>query len=615
MKKNETILKTVFLFLLLIIVYSCRTDNNLTQDQKIKEESIAKQISYQSFLSAFKSKNDIILSTKINSNNNSKSKNDILENFSIDESKILMVKIKNETTYSMRLVPSIDNDPKNIYNLYVKKDSIGNISQTIIKYSPTIASIKNNYKNINGLAQVIYNDTKPQNKKNRISGEGCWEMYVEVACEFGYVHSQNGPGEWCDGTGSYHFEVTLCSSGGASGGDSPGEITTNDATGSGGSVFISPSTRNALLACEAQDSDEFIYALYSANQNWANQNISLFNNIVNNLCFDSSQQNKQFINWQVNFLSNNSNITKEQFQPMIDFAQKFLSENPDTINPEQIFNRLKLLDDLFKTNPDILLDIPCSQLPYWKDLANHQIPQQVKDKLKTVNSNTHWYNNDLEIQNLDYSKSYTINMDVYPIKISTLPNKPGTNQKFTPAEFFNYFRLNINNFTDVNHGKFYPVVDSNIGVNDTNLWSSSSPLGSLVTIKIPLDEGTVICSGYNSQAWIFTTVKSPWDGEHPVSGNRLFGYYMDGNDMYIYTRGIDRFTSTYSTPEVIRELENLGYSKASDMWKNMQTLLSNFVNSNNGASQVIPGVDYVPNYIFVKEYLKGQRSLNSLGCH
>lgn len=294
-------------------MYSCRTDNNLTQDQKIKEESIAKQISYQSFLSAFKSKNDIILSTKINSNNNSKSKNDILENFSIDESKILMVKIKNETTYSMRLVPSIDNDPKNIYNLYVKKDSIGNISQTIIKYSPTIASIKSNYKNINGLAQVIYNDTKPQNKKNRISGEGCWTMYVEVACEYGYVHLHNGPGEWCDGTGSYHFEVTLCSSGGASGGDSPGEITTNDATGSGGNVFISPSTRNALLACEVQDSDEFIYALYSANQNWANQNISLFNNIVNNLCFDSSLQNKQFINWQVNFLSNNS-LAAEYFK-------------------------------------------------------------------------------------------------------------------------------------------------------------------------------------------------------------------------------------------------------------------------------------------------------------
>ena len=249
MKKNETILKTVFLFLLLIIVYSCRTDNNLTQDQKIKEESIAKQISYQSFLSAFKSKNDIVLSTKINSNKNSKSKNDILENFSIDESKILMVKIKNETTYSMRLVPSIDNDPKNIYNLYVKKDSIGNISQTIIKYSPTIASIKNNYKNINGLAQVIYNDTKPQNKKNRISGEGCWEMYVEVACEFGYVHSQNGPGEWCDGTGSYHFEVTLCSSGGASGGDSPGEITTNDATGSGGSVINPSHLANKLTLC------------------------------------------------------------------------------------------------------------------------------------------------------------------------------------------------------------------------------------------------------------------------------------------------------------------------------------------------------------------------------
>ncbi|WDT67296.1 hypothetical protein [Cloacibacterium sp. TD35] len=311
--KKINLLKTAFLFLLLLIVSSCRTDNNFTQDKRVAEESIAKQISYQSFLSSVKNQNNIVLSTRIKSDKNSKSKNDILENFSIDESKILMVKMKNETTYSMRLVPSIDNDPKNIYNLYVKKDSLGNISQTIIKYSPTIASIKNNYKNLNGLAQVIYNDTKPQNKKNRIAGDGCWTAYVEVACEYGYVHYQNGPGEWCDGSGSYHFEVTLCGAGGESGGESPIEITTDNIAGSGSSVFIPSSTRSKLLACEEQDSDEFIYALYSANQNWADQNISFFNNIVNNLCFDSSLQNKQLINWQVNFFSNNS-LAAEYFK-------------------------------------------------------------------------------------------------------------------------------------------------------------------------------------------------------------------------------------------------------------------------------------------------------------
>jgi len=35
MKKNETILKTVLLFLIFIIVYSCRTDNTLNSNEEI----------------------------------------------------------------------------------------------------------------------------------------------------------------------------------------------------------------------------------------------------------------------------------------------------------------------------------------------------------------------------------------------------------------------------------------------------------------------------------------------------------------------------------------------------------------------------------------------------
>ena len=37
------------------------------------------------------------------------------------------------------------------------------------------------------------------------------------------------------------------------------------------------------------------------------------------------------------------------------------------------------------------MDIPCGELDDWKNVANHPIPQSIKDKLKSINSNTNWY--------------------------------------------------------------------------------------------------------------------------------------------------------------------------------------------------------------------------------
>lgn len=239
--------------------------------------------------------------------------------------------------------------------------------------------------------------------------------------------------------------------------------------------------------------------------------------------------------------------------------------------------------------------------------------QSVKNKIFQVNGLTGWFSS-AEIQSLDYSTSFTINMDVYPIKISNMPEKsPGI--KYTPSEFFDFFRQNINNFTDVNHGKFYPVVEPQYGINDTNLWFSNNPLNALITIEIPLDRGTVVCSGFGPQAWIFTTVKSPWDGEHPVSGNRLFGYYIDSSgDMIIYTRGIDRFT-TKTHGGFQYAAEGFGYAEAQKMWENMQEKLSTYINGKNGNASIIPGIDYTPNFNFVKDYLKNKKPITALGCH
>ncbi|UTX47164.1 hypothetical protein [Chryseobacterium sp. MA9] len=329
--------------------------------------------------------------------------------------------------------------------------------------------------------------------------------------------------------------------------------------------------------------------------------------------FNNSQLSQDLIKWGLQFKQNNA-ITWGDFQPMLTYAYNFLEQNPDTVNPEQIFTRIQDLDNALVQNPNLLLNIPCSELPKWQNLANHPIPTSIKNRIFQINGQTNWFS-DAVIQNLDYSSSFTINMDVYPIKISNMPEKaPGI--KYTHAEFFDYFRKNINNFTSISHGKFYPVVEPQFGIDDTQLWNSENPLGSLITIKIPADNGTVVCSGFDSQAWIFTTVKSPWDGEHPVSGNRLFGYFIDSSgDMVIYTRGVDRFTTKVSNNALQYTVESFGYSEAKKMWQTMQQKLSSFVNSKNGTSSIIPGVDYTPNYIFVKDYLRGNKSLTALGCH
>lgn len=141
----------------------------------------------------------------------------------------------------------------------------------------------------------------------------------------------------------------------------------------------------------------------------------------------------------------------------------------------------------------------------------HQIPSSVKSKLQNIKNQTGWWNN-WETTDLDQGAGTGINMDLFPITINSLPNKPNTNVKYTPAEFFDFFRKNINLFAE----KFTPIEDNYYNIHDTALWNSTNPLGALLHIDINPDDGTVICSGFNSNTWIFTTIKAP------------FGYAYDG---------------------------------------------------------------------------------------
>lgn len=540
----------------------------------------------------------------------------------LDYNHVQYIEYGNKKTYTFKILSP---ESSSFQNLVIIQFSDGTIQKRIITYSLSEQEkqdlLNGNMINFSGRIASItpVKDFIPNSfGKYYESGGKCYTENVEVSpCGSGQ-HNSSNMDKWHECTHPKKAQVVLsveeidCPSGGGGSGTGSGNVGGNPLDPNNGGIEFptTPILFNMHFI-------RFINTLPQNLQNVINSedNLDYYTGLNNYFYYNNkSNEAKIFINWAIQFKADNPSTTWEQFEPMLTFAHNFLQENPDTINPEKLFYRLKALDDALTQNPNLLLNIPCSQLPEWQTLANHPIPVSVKNKIYQINGMTGWFK-DAVIQNLDYSSSFTINMDVYPVKIANMPEKsPGI--KYTPAEFFDYFRKNINDFTDVNHGKFYPVVEPQYGIDDTELWNSTNPLGSLITIKIPADNGTVVCTGFGAQAWIFTTVKSPWDGEHPVSGNRLFGYFIDSSgNMVIYTRGVDRFTTKVSNNALQYTIESFGYSEAKTMWETMQQKVSTFVNSKNGSSTILPGIDYTPNYIFVKDYIKGTKQLNQLGCH
>jgi hypothetical protein len=334
-----------------------------------------------------------------------------------------------------------------------------------------------------------------------------------------------------------------------------------------------------------------------------------------------SEENETFVKAILKYFNDHPTEDFSSISSMLDSVLQFFNEEyADIDNPLEIFHRIKALDNALVQNPNLLLDINCAQLGQlddWSDIANHPVPQSVKNKIQNIKNQTNFYDNWL-ITDLDDGVGARLNMDFFPIKITSMPEKsPGI--KYTHAEFFDYFRKNINLFAE----KFTPIKDIYYGIDDTALWFSNNPLGALIHIEIPLDDGTVVCSGFSSNAWIFSTVKAPldWyhDGIHPVAGNRAFSYYTNPNDgsITIYTRGVDRVSHNYSnTATVINHLiESAAFKGADQLWEAMQTKLSNFVISHGGQATKVAPIKYRPKYTKIKDYIKGEIPISSLNCN
>ena len=339
------------------------------------------------------------------------------------------------------------------------------------------------------------------------------------------------------------------------------------------------------------------------------------------------------------FAQNNPEVSSWLNQPenadikndVIDYLEN--SVNPDGLQstescyPEESVDKVLLLKNLISeldNNPNLLIDIPCSQLPQWIQIAQYNLPQSVLDKVSNLQIQNSTAVPNWDIQTLYGAEGAIVNMDFFPVTISQFPTNPVTDLPYTPEEFYNFFRLNINLFTQASGVNFYPSTIT--GVNESLIWNSDTPLDAILSINMDPDSGSVICSNYSENNWYFTTLTTPWafswsqddyDGYHPVSGNREFGYYQSTTGNYVFfVRGVDRinraavFTIANNTP-----WWDSPFSGADEKWNAMQENLKNYIETNGGAAVINTDNIYRPNWNDIKDVLNGIKPLSDLGCN
>lgn len=178
-----------------------------------------------------------------------------------------------------------------------------------------------------------------------------------------------------------------------------------------------------------------------------------------------------------------------------------------------------------------------------------------------------------------------MNIDNYRVRITKMPR---WNDKEIPIrEFFQYFRKSINLFLDRNTCFFGPWKSG-----DHALWNSNNPVGAILNIDMFVDSGfnpesgAVLCSDAGPDYWTFTTLTGAGDGIHPVSGNREFGYDVEGEGAIVYTMAVDRVTPHVGTSFAF--WSDMIFDGGHRTWLGVQRRLAQYVNINGGVAEVLP---------------------------
>ncbi len=292
------------------------------------------------------------------------------------------------------------------------------------------------------------------------------------------------------------------------------------------------------------------------------------------------------------------------------------------------YSRIAELDSILAANPFALE--PCDSLSLinlqtyggmYQQVAGFAPGQAVRDRLDSLRSaNTWWPVDNYNILSLENAYGAVVNCDLFPIQISQFPINTSTQIEMTPAEFLEYFRMNVNSFISPSVGVSFNC-NLSAQVNDCYKWNlpKSQSIGALSHIHIPgpigsSDDGTVILCDYQ-QTYIsnaehnyfkFSTIQTPFDGYHPVAGNREFGIYNTNanlGEFTFYIMGVDRTSNFVSD---LANVNQYGFKQGDTLWLNVTNNMNLFVNNNGGQSTFYSQKQYIarPFWIDVQRYLR-----------
>ena len=340
-----------------------------------------------------------------------------------------------------------------------------------------------------------------------------------------------------------------------------------------------------------------------------------------------------------NLISNNKTLQEKAIMFLMSKPNKYQAEpylkmmlNYMADDPTYKFERFDEVYDLLLQSESLS---DCGDKTNWNDLLFFKPPANVQERIKKLGKG--W-----KLQDLMQNAGVRLNFDYFPVKITKMPFKNnGTPEQWQPEELFQYFRKNINDFINTQNSSFNPY--SNY---DKNLWLSNNPLSSVITIdinlslaggiNIPADDGSVICAQSETCCWIFSTLEAPAfpytsDGTHPVCGNRQFGYSSENGNIFIFTKGVDRFYFPVSfnwiyppgqqdfwwnDPAKLLSylIEKAAFSGADSLWESLQSGIFNFVNNNGGNAEIITPEIHRPEIGNLILSLKGSQKINKIPC-
>ncbi|MDP3665846.1 MAG: hypothetical protein Q8R50_04130, partial [Sediminibacterium sp.] len=167
----------------------------------------------------------------------------------------------------------------------------------------------------------------------------------------------------------------------------------------------------------------------------------------------------------------------------------------------------------------------------FKRVAQQVVSQAVVDRMNSIANiaPTSWFNT-FKVQTISNAFGSSVNCDYFPVHITSLPTG------MTVDNFLEYFRTHINQFIDQSIGvSFSPYSDGSFSDAAQFNLSYEQSIGALVHLNL-INDGTVVESGYYRNAtsvksrFTFSTISSPLDYAHPVSGNREFGIFTEPNN-------------------------------------------------------------------------------------